>query len=108
MPIRTVRCDLPVLRAVAAHVCGVVRIKIQKHPAGLQNTKPFPVGLFRLRQRPGEISAEHHVEAFVRIIKRLRVHLAEHNGKAALRSDLPCLAQHGRRQVNALHPLPGL
>ena len=107
MPIGTVRGNLAVLCTVAAHVCGVICVKIQKHPAGLQDTEPFPVSLLRLRQRPCEIPAEHHVEAAVVIRKRLRVHFAEHNIQSALRGDTPRLIEHGRCQVDALDLVSG-
>ena len=108
MSIRAVRRDLAVLHTVAAHIRGVVRVKVQEPAARLQNPEPFPVGLLRFRKRPCEIAAENHIKAFLRIGKCLRVHLPEYNIEISLCGKRSGFLQHGRRQINALYLMPRL
>lgn len=105
MAVGAIRGDGAVLGALAADIGGVVCVKVQQKPAPAQHPEPLTVGLFRVRQGPGQVSAEDHIEAALREVRLLGVHLPEVDGKPCLCCLCPALLQHGGGQVNACDPV---
>ena len=80
MAVGAIRGDGAVLGALAADIGGVVCVKVQQKPVPAQHPEPLTVGLFRVRQGPGQVSAEDHIEAALREVRLLGVHLPEVDG----------------------------
>ena len=83
------------------HRRAVIRIEVDEDSAGTQNPIPFPIGLFDMRQGPGEIAGHQHVKALRPELRLLRIHLQEANVQAQYSRHMPCVLDHIRRQVNA-------
>ena len=88
------------------HRGAVIRIEVDEDSAGTQNPIPFPIGLFDMRQGPGEIAGHQHVKALRLELRLLRIHLQEANVQAQYSRHMPGVLDHIRRQVNTYGLMP--
>ena len=84
-------------------IVTVVRIEIQEDPALFQDSGPFPVGFFRMRQRPGQVSGNDHVKALIFKLQCLGIHSFKFNIPALFSDKFRCifcsLFQHSRSVI---------
>ena len=72
-----------------------VSVKIQDHPAGLQNAHPMSIGFFRVAQIPCDIPRYQHVKGCGLEAELLRIHLLETDLVRKHTCVALCLMQHG-------------
>ena len=84
-------------------IVTVVRIEIQEDPALFQDSGPFPVGFFRMRQRPGQVSGNHHIKGRIRELRLFRIHDKKLRRRFLLLCQLSGMVDHMIRQINSHH-----
>ena len=82
-----------------------VGVEVQQHPAGAQYPPPFPVGLHRVLQVPGEVAGHDHVEAAIGEGQGLGVHLTEVDPLRQGSCVVPGFREHLFGEVHRRHPI---
>ena len=92
--LREAGMDMVRILRLCKGLAAIIRIEVQEDSLRAQYTMPFPIGLHHVRQRPRQVAAQDDIEALIREIQRLCVHLPEACRDARRKAVLPRFLHH--------------